>query len=36
MALGVKYKTTTFEKINGWVMTIIFTGFLFYLAFVGI
>lgn len=36
MALGVKYKTTIFEKVNGWVMTIIFTGFLFYLAFVGI
>ncbi len=35
MALGVKYKSTNFEKVNGWIMTFIFTGFLIYLAFIG-
>lgn len=33
MALGVKYKSTTSEKINGWVMSFLFVGFLFILAF---
>lgn len=32
VALGVKYKSTTFEKINGWIVTLIFTFFLFYLG----
>ncbi|NLM63025.1 MAG: rhomboid family intramembrane serine protease [Mollicutes bacterium] len=36
MALGVKYKSTTFDKVNGWIMTLIFTVFLIYLAFIGI
>ena len=34
MALGVKDKTTTFEKVNGWVIVAIFTLFIGYLAFV--
>ena len=34
MALGVKDKTTTFEKVNGWVIVTIFTLFIGYLAFV--
>lgn len=33
-ALGVKDKTTTFEKGNGWIMTLIFTIFIIYIAFV--
>lgn len=33
-ALGVKDKTTTFEKGNGWVMTVIFLAFIIYIAFV--
>lgn len=32
-ALGVKYKSTTFEKVNGYILTMIFTLFLIYLAF---
>jgi rhomboid protease GluP len=35
MALGVKYKSSNFEKINGWIITAIFTGFLIYMAFFG-
>jgi rhomboid protease GluP len=35
MALGIKYKTTTFEKVNGWIITAIFTAFLIYMAFIG-
>lgn len=35
IALGVKYHSTTFEKINGWIMTAIFIGFMSYMAFVG-
>ena len=33
-ALGVKDKTTTFEKGNGWIMTLIFTVFIMYIAFI--
>ena len=33
-ALGVKDKTTTFEKGNGWIMALIFTIFIVYIAFV--
>lgn len=36
MALGVQHKSSTAEKINGWVITTIFTLFLIYLSFVGI
>lgn len=36
MALGVKYKSSTFEKINGWIVLMIYILFLGYLAFVGI
>ena len=31
--LGVKYKSTKMEKINGFILTLIFTAFLVYLAF---
>ncbi|MBQ8131674.1 MAG: rhomboid family intramembrane serine protease [Bacilli bacterium] len=34
MALGVEGKSTNFEKINGWILTGIFTAFLGYMAFV--
>ena len=34
MALGVKDKGTLFERTNGWIITIIFTAFLMYFAFV--
>ncbi len=33
MALGVKYKSTNFEKINGWIVTAIYTCFLIFLGF---
>ena len=33
-ALGVKDKTTTFEKVNGWIIVSIFTIFICYLTFV--
>ena len=33
-SLGVKDKTTTFEKGNGWIMSLIFTIFFIYIAFV--
>lgn len=33
-SLGVKDKTTTFEKGNGWIMSLIFTIFIIYIAFV--
>lgn len=36
MAVGVPYKSTQGEKINGWILTIIFTVFLIYMAFHGI
>ncbi len=32
VALGVKYKSTTFEKINGWIVTVILTGFMIYMG----
>lgn len=35
IALGVKYHSTTFEKINGWIMIGIFMLFMSYMAFVG-
>ena len=34
MALGVKDKSTTFEKVNGWIITLIFVAFITYIAFV--
>ena len=34
MALGVKDKTSTFEKVNGWIITLIFVAFITYIAFV--
>ena len=34
MALGVKDKSTTFEKVNGWIITLIFVAFITYMAFV--
>lgn len=36
MALGVKYRSSTFEKINGWIMTGIYTAFMIYMAFIGV
>ena len=33
MALGLKYKTTRFEKNNGWIIMFIYLGFLIYMAF---
>lgn len=35
MALGVAYKSTTSEKTNGWILTIIYTCFLIYMGFIG-
>lgn len=35
MALGVKYRSSTFEKVNGWIMTFLFLSFMIYMAFVG-
>ena len=34
MALGVKDKSTTFEKVNGWIIALIFTAFIAYFAFI--
>ena len=34
MALGVKDKSSTFEKINGWIICAIFLGFLMYMGLV--
>ena len=34
MALGVKDKSSTFEKVNGWIITLIFVAFITYIAFV--
>ncbi len=34
MALGVKYKSSTSEKINGWILTAIFLVFAIYMAFI--
>lgn len=36
IALGVKYRSSTFEKLNGWIMVAIYTIFMIYMAFVGI
>ena len=32
-AVGVKYKTGTFEKTNGWILLFIYLAFLIYMAF---
>lgn len=32
-AVGVKYKSGVFEKINGWILLIIYLAFLIYMAF---
>ena len=34
IALGVKDKTSNFEKVNGWIIAFIFLGFLAYMGFV--
>ena len=34
IALGIKDKSTTFEKTNGWIITAIFLAFAIYMAFV--
>lgn len=33
MALGIKYKSSKFEKNNGWIITLIYIGFLIYMGF---
>ena len=33
MALGINHKTTTTDRINGWIISIIFFAFLIYLGF---
>ncbi len=33
MALGIKYKSSLSKKINGWILTIIYTSFIVYLSF---
>ena len=33
-ALGVKDKSTTFDRVNGWIIVTIFTGVILYMAFV--
>jgi len=35
MAVGVKYKTTNFERINGVILYVILVGFLLYMTFTG-
>lgn len=34
IALGVKDKSSTFEKINGWIVTLLFLVFTIYMAFI--
>ena len=34
MALGIKDKSSTFERVNGWIICGIFTVFILYLAFI--
>lgn len=36
IALGVKYKSSNFEKVNGVIVALIYIAFLIYMAFVGI
>lgn len=33
MALGLKHKSSNFEKINGWIITLIYIGFLIFMGF---
>jgi rhomboid protease GluP len=33
-AMGIKYKTSTFEKVNGWIVTILSVAFLIYMVFI--
>ena len=35
MALGIKNKSTKMDRINGWIISIIFFAFLIYLGFFG-
>lgn len=36
IALGVKYKSTTFEKVNGLIVMLVYIAFLAYMGFIGI
>ena len=36
MAVGIPYKSEKIDRINGWILSIIFIGFLIYMAFYGI
>lgn len=33
MALGVKYKSTKIDKVNGWILTVVLAAFLVYMGF---
>lgn len=33
MAVGVKYKSSWFDRMNGWIVSLIFLGFLIYMSF---
>lgn len=33
MSLGLKHKSSTFEKTNGWIVTLIYVGFLIFMGF---
>lgn len=33
MAVGVKYKSTTMDKVNGWIVSIIYVAFLIFMGF---
>ena len=35
IGLGVKYKSTTFEKVNGIIVMLIYIAFLVYMGFIG-
>lgn len=34
VALGVKYKSTSFEKMNGWIVTVLLTIFMIYMGII--
>ena len=36
MAVGVAYKSSSSEKVNGWILTLIYVSFLVYMGFIGL
>ena len=34
IGLGVKYKSSTFEKVNGYIISLIYVSFLIFMAFI--